>query len=153
MQRLFSSAAFFFCATALLVALSACGGGGASPEAASADTTQAAAEAAPDENTAAAPDTAAAQAGDSVDVEIEEFTYSRLPDGTRVLTGKLRNTSDKAYSRAQVVVSLYGPDNQRVGTANIDVQDIGVGESTPFRHPLDVEADVRGARVRNVLVF
>lgn len=86
-------------------------------------------------------------------VRVEDFEYSLLPGGARILSGKLYNPSDEPIRNAQIQVSLFDPNNRRVSTMQILVQDIGPGEHKPFRESLDTEMDIRGARVRSILVL
>ena len=103
----------------------------------------------------------AACGGDSADaekdpgdrVEIEDFQYVRLPGGARVVTGKLYNRSDELITTAQLQVALYDEDNRRVATMSVVVRDVEPGERKPFRQSVDSDEDVRGARVRSVLVL
>ena len=86
-------------------------------------------------------------------VEIEDFQYVRLPGGARIVTGKLYNRSAEPIETAQLQVALYDEDNRRVGTMSIVVRNVEPGEHKPFRQPVDAGEDVRGARVRSVLVL
>ncbi len=86
-------------------------------------------------------------------VEVEDFQYVRLPGGARIVMGKLHNRSAEPISTAQLRVALYDEDNRRVGTMSIVVRHVGPGERKPFRQVVDADEDVRGARVRSVLVL
>ena len=86
-------------------------------------------------------------------VEVEDFQYVQVPGGARIVMGKVYNRSAEAIRTAQLQVALYDEDNRRVGTMSVVVRDIGPGERKPFRQPVDAAEDVRGARVRSVLVL
>ena len=95
-----------------------------------------------------------AQAGaqaDSAEVWVEDFGYSLLPGGGRVLTGTFVNATGAEIRNAQVQVSLFDGDNRLASTMHIPVQNIGPGERKPFREPLDTDLDIRSARVRSIL--
>ncbi len=86
-------------------------------------------------------------------VEVEDFQYVRLPGGARIVMGKLHNRSAEPISTAQLRIHLYDADNLLVTTMNVVVRHIGPGEHKPFRQVVDADEDVRGARVRSVLVL
>lgn len=89
---------------------------------------------------------------DDVDaqVNVEGFEYQRLPNGDRVLSGRLVNPTSRHVQNAQVQVSLYDEYNQAVGNVMILVTDIGADSEQSFRHTLDRD-DISGARVRAIL--
>ena len=86
-------------------------------------------------------------------VEVEDFRYIRLPGGARIVMGKLHNRSAETISTAQLRIHLYDADNLLVTTMNVVVRHIGPGEHKPFRQMVDADEDVRGARVRSVLLL
>ena len=86
-------------------------------------------------------------------VAVEDFQYVQVPGGARLVMGKLYNRSAEPISTAQLQVALYDEDNRRVGTMSVVVRNIGPGERKPFRQPVDADDNVRGARVRSVLVL
>ena len=86
-------------------------------------------------------------------VEVEDFRYVRLPGGARIVMGKLHNRSAETISTAQLRIHLYDADNLLVTTMNVVVRHIGPGEHKPFRQMVDADENVRGARVRSVLVL
>ena len=92
-----------------------------------------------------APETATA-----LDVKLE---YQLLPGGGRVLTGTVENQSEKPIRNAQVQVSLFDKNNRQVGSMSFSMKDLEPSTPVPFREPVDSDEDVRGARVRNVLVL
>ena len=86
-------------------------------------------------------------------VEVEDFQYVQVPGGARIVMGKVYNRSDEAIKAAQLQVALYDEDNRRIGTMSVVVRHIGPGERKAFRQPVDAAEEVRGARVRSVLVL
>ena len=86
-------------------------------------------------------------------VEVEDFQYVRLPGGARIVMGKLHNRSAEPIHTAQLRIHLYDADNLLVTTMNVVVRHIGPGEHKPFRQVVDADEDVRGARVRSVLIL
>jgi len=93
---------------------------------------------------------AAPEAATALDVKLE---YQRLPGGGRILTGTVENQSEKPIRNAQVQVSLFDANNRRVGSMSFSVKNLEPSTPVPFREPVDSDLDVRGARVRNVLVL
>ncbi len=86
-------------------------------------------------------------------VEVMDFQYVRVPGGARIVMGKLHNRSAETISTAQLRIHLYDADNLLVTTMNVVVRHIEPGEHKPFRQMVDADEDVRGARVRSVLVL
>ncbi len=86
-------------------------------------------------------------------VRVEAFTYKRLPGGTRVLSGTLYNPTPEPVRHAQIQVSLFDADNRRISTMMIVVDDVAPERRKRFRRVLDSDLDVRGARVRSILVL
>ena len=86
-------------------------------------------------------------------VEVKDFRYVKLPGGARIVMGKLYNRSAEPINAAQLRIHFYDADNLLVTTMNVVVHDIGPGEYKPFRQMVDVDEDVRGARVRSVLLM
>jgi len=86
-------------------------------------------------------------------VEVMDFQYVRLPGGARIVMGKLHNRSAEPISTAQLRIHLYDADNLLVTTMTVVVRHVGPGEHKPFRQVVDTDEDVRGARVRSVLVL
>ncbi len=86
-------------------------------------------------------------------VEVEDFQYVRLPGGARIVMVKLHNRSAEPISTAQLKIALYDADNLLVTTMSVVVRHVGPGERKPFRQVVDADEDVRGARVRSVLVL
>lgn len=99
------------------------------------------------------PDDAAAPATAQTDYRVEDFQYALLPGGARVLTGTFYNPTDEALRNAQIQVSLFDRDNQKVSALTILVRDVPAGGRKAFREPVDSDVDVRGARVRSVMVL
>lgn len=86
-------------------------------------------------------------------LQVEGVEYQQRPGGTRILTGTLFNPSEQRVPSAQIQVTLLDVDNQAIGSMIVPVQDIGPGERKPFREPVDRKLDVRGVRVKSVLVL
>lgn len=84
---------------------------------------------------------------------VEDLTYSLLPSGARIVTGKLYNPSEADLPGAQIQVSLFDASNARVGSVSIPVQAIPAGGRVSFRQPIDSDEDVQAARVRSVIVL
>ena len=84
---------------------------------------------------------------------VEDFRYRLLPGGARIISGSLHNPTEATVRNAQVQVSLFDADNQKVSDMVIPVQNIAPGESKSFREPVDSDVDVQAARVRSVLVL
>lgn len=86
-------------------------------------------------------------------LQVEDFSYQRLPEGTRVVSGALYNPTGTTVTTAQLQVSLFDASNRRISSMNILVQDIPAGERVRFSQPLDTDLDVQAARVRRVLLL
>ncbi len=131
----------------MAIGVAACGGEEAPPpvpDAAQADAAQA----------AEAPDTSEAAPADTAQVRVEEFQFTRLEDGTRVLTGYLANPTDEPIAQAQIQVSLLDENNVRVGETTIVVQDIAPGNRRPFNQPIGSDQEnIQGASVESVLLL
>jgi hypothetical protein len=91
--------------------------------------------------------------GESTAVQVEDVKYTLLPGGARVVTGKLYNPSEVLVRNAQIQISLFDGNNRRVSSMSITVQDVSPGERKSFRQPVDIDMDIRGAKVRSVLVL
>ncbi len=88
-----------------------------------------------------------------IPLEVEDLKYSLLPGGARVVTGTLYNPSGRLVRHAQVQISLFDGNNRRVSSMSVTISDLSAGERKPFRQPVDLDEDVRGAKVKNVLVL
>ncbi len=86
-------------------------------------------------------------------VTVEEFAYARTREGDRRLSGVLLNNGADSIRNAQVQVSLYDEDNQRVSTMQIEVTNIAPGGRKPFTQMLDSDEDIRGAKVQSVMLL
>ncbi|GIV58147.1 MAG: hypothetical protein KatS3mg042_1060 [Rhodothermaceae bacterium] len=94
-----------------------------------------------------------AEAGAEPTVHVEDFEYLLLPGEVRVLTGRVVNPTDEPIAHAQLQVSLFDADNRRIGSMIIVVDDIPARGEQAFREVIDSDEDIRGARVRSILVF
>ncbi len=90
--------------------------------------------------------------GTRAQLAVEGLRLVQQPSGKRQLTGRVVNTGDAAVPVVQLTVSLFDADNVSTGTTQIQVEDVPADSSTFFRHTLDTSADVRGARLKGVLV-
>jgi len=86
-------------------------------------------------------------------VEVQNLRYQEWSDGTRIVTGVIRNRTDQPIASLQLEVGLYDRDNRLVGTMYILVQDIPQRGRKRFRHVVDAQKDVQGVRIRSVLMF
>ena len=86
-------------------------------------------------------------------LQVEDVQYALIPGGARIITGSVHNPTEGAVSAAQLQVSLYDENNVRISSMNITVKNIPSGESIRFREPVDTDLDVRGVKVRSVLVL
>lgn len=86
-------------------------------------------------------------------VRILDFQYQQTLGGSRMLSGRLENLSPEDIPVAQIQISLFDADNRRISSTYIIVRDIQAGDSTFFKEPIDTDLDVRGARVRTVLIL
>ena len=92
---------------------------------------------------------------EQTNVQVEEFKYSLLPGGVRVLTGTLYNPTSIPIRNAQIQVSLFDDNNRRISSMTISVRDVPPGARKSFREPVDSDEvdNVKGAKVRSVLVM
>ena len=95
----------------------------------------------------------AAHDADRLPLEVENLKYSLLPGGARIVTGNLYNPSSESVRNAQIQISLFDSDNRKISSMNVVIKDIPPGERKPFREPVDVDLDVRGAKVKRVIVL
>ena len=89
-------------------------------------------------------------AGD--DVAVHNFRYERMPNGNRYFTGTLVNKQSARIPIAEIEVALYGANGSRVGTDQIQVEDIPAQDSMAFRSAANIDESVARVRVRSVLV-
>ncbi|MBX2821188.1 MAG: FxLYD domain-containing protein [Rhodothermaceae bacterium] len=86
-------------------------------------------------------------------LEVEDLKYSLLPGGARIVTGNLYNPSAESVRNAQIQISLFDGDNRKISSMNVVIKDIPPGERKSFREAVDVDLDVRGAKVKRVIVL
>lgn len=86
-------------------------------------------------------------------ITVNDFQYSLLPGGARIVTGEVHNASTQALSNIQVSITLFDANNRRISSMNVTVRDVPPGESKRFREPVQDSENVRGAKVRSVLVL
>lgn len=87
------------------------------------------------------------------ELRVEGLELTQHASGARILTGTLSNNSGKAVSGAQIQITLFDGKNRRVDGMFAVVRDIPGNGSVGFREPVQSDYDVRGARVRSVLVL
>ena len=92
-------------------------------------------------------------AGGDPQLRVEDLELKRHPSGARILTGRLTNDSGRSVSGAQIQITLFDGKNRRVDGMFAVVRDIPSNGSVDFREPVQSDFDVRGARVRSVLVL
>jgi hypothetical protein len=86
------------------------------------------------------------------DVEVHTFRYERMPNGNRYFSGTLVNKRSRRIPIAEIEVALYGADGSRVGTDQIQVEDIPAQDSLQFRSAANIDESIARVRVRSVLV-
>ena len=86
----------------------------------------------------------------SATLEVENLRLVRERNGTQTVSGVVRNSSDRMRS-AQLEITLYGHENERVGQIHIPVERIKAGDIKGFAWSLDV--DVEGVRLRRIMSF
>ncbi|MCB0720545.1 MAG: FxLYD domain-containing protein [Bacteroidetes bacterium] len=90
---------------------------------------------------------------ESPQLSVEGLRYQEFPGGARIVSGKLVNKSDVYVGNAQVQLTLFDEHNVGVSSMLILVKDIPASEAVPFREPVQVDMDIRAARVKSVLVL
>ena len=83
-------------------------------------------------------------------LEVENLRLVRERNGIQTVSGVVRNSSDRMRS-AQLEITLYGHENERVGQIHIPVERIKAGDIKGFAWSLDV--DVEGVRLRRIMSF
>ena len=86
------------------------------------------------------------------DVEVQNFRYERMPNGNRYFTGTLVNKRSVRIPIAEIEVALYGSNGSRVGTDQIQIEDIPAQDSVSFRSAANIDESIARVRVRSVLV-
>ncbi len=81
---------------------------------------------------------------------VENIRLVRQGNGNQVVSGVVRNLSERTRS-AQLEITLYGVDNERIGKVHVPVEHVAAGEIQGFRWRLDVE--VQGIRLRRILIL
>lgn len=83
-------------------------------------------------------------------IEVENMRLVRQRNGTQVVSGVVRNSSDRTRS-AQLAITLYGPENERIGEVNVPIDHLAAGDIKGFHWSLDV--DVKGVRLRQIMTL
>ncbi len=89
----------------------------------------------------------------SRELRVQDLELTLHPSGARIVTGTVHNDSGQAVRGAQVQITLFDHKNRGVDGMFAVVRDIPAGGSVDFREPLQSDYDVRGARVRSVLII
>ncbi|CAN5598799.1 hypothetical protein BH23BAC4_BH23BAC4_00060 [soil metagenome] len=84
-------------------------------------------------------------------VTVENVQLQQEPSGDRVVSGFVRNHSERPARGVQLVVGLYDESNMSLGELQVHVGPVGPGEEMDFRQ--NVARDVSGASVRRYVVF
>ncbi|MGW0431949.1 hypothetical protein ACWDV4_05310 [Micromonospora sp. NPDC003197] len=71
------------------------------------------------------------------DFEIDQFTGERTPDGTPVVTARVRNTGARALDLGGTLSLSDGPDRLSAGSVDVKLDTLGIGATTTLRVPLD----------------
>lgn len=86
-------------------------------------------------------------------VSVSEFQYARIPDGARIVTGRLHNDSSQRLENVQLRIAFYDADNRHVASISVVVQDVAPESEKAFREPVPADVEAEGARVQSVLVL
>lgn len=89
----------------------------------------------------------------STELSVEDFRYVQLPSGERQVIGTVHNPTEKRIATAQVQVSLFNKDNERIDQMQITVEDIPASGSQKFKETVNAPGAVQGARVRSIIVM
>lgn len=89
----------------------------------------------------------------SSELEVRDFRYVQLPSGERQVMGTLENSANRAVSSAQVQVSLFNENNERIDKMHITVKDIPASDSVEFKETVNSDFDIAGARVQGIIVM
>ena len=87
------------------------------------------------------------------ELRVENVELTLHESGARILTGTVLNDSKQDVRGAQVQITLFDAKNRRVDGMFAVVRDIPAHGSVDFREPVQSDYDVRGARVRSVLII
>ena len=91
-------------------------------------------------------------AGGNSPLRVEGLELKLHPSGARFVSGTVINDSDRHITSAQVQISLFDDKNRRVDGMYAVVRDVAARDTVVFREPVQSDYDVRGARVRSVLL-
>ena len=86
-------------------------------------------------------------------VSVTEFQYARIPDGTRIVTGRLLNDSSQRLDNVQLRIAFYDADNRHITSISVVVQDVAPESEKAFREPVPADIEAEGARVQSVLAL
>ena len=71
--------------------------------------------------------------GKTADLELLEFDWSRTDVGNRILTGRVRNNTDKKFSLVTITFTLTNSAKEQVGTALDNTADLAPGSVWRFQ--------------------
>lgn len=89
----------------------------------------------------------------SDDIQVEDIALQRDHAGAPVVSGRIKSERERPINVAQVQVTLFGPTNERTGSASFTVRDLQPGEWKEFEELIEADVDVQRARVRSVVVM
>lgn len=89
----------------------------------------------------------------SSEVEVEDISLERDRAGAPVVTGRIKSERPRPINVAQVQLTLFGPSNERTGSATFTVRDLQPNEWKEFEEVIEADVDVQRARVRSVVVM
>jgi len=89
----------------------------------------------------------------SDDIKVEEIALTRNQAGAPVVTGRMLSERERPINVAQVQVTLFGPTNERTGSATFTVRDLQPNEWKEFEEVIEADVEVQRARVRSVVVM
>jgi len=89
----------------------------------------------------------------SDDIQVENIALQRDRAGAPVVTGRIKSERPSPINVAQVQVTLFGPTNERTGSATFTVHDLQPNEWKEFEKLIEADVDVQRARVRSVVVM
>jgi len=89
----------------------------------------------------------------SGDIQVDHIALQRDRAGAPVVTGRIKSERPSPINAAQVQVTLFGPTNERTGSATFTVRNLQPNEWKEFEELIDANVDVQRARVRSVVVM
>ena len=93
------------------------------------------------------------QVPDTDRLNVQDLHLRIHPGGARIITGRLVNLSSDPVTVAQIKITLFDADNLPISRMSVVLHNILPGDGVLFREPVDSDEDIRGARVKNILVL